>query len=144
MFVQRVEATTRLPTLAVRLGTRLPAPNTAGGHAIGSRLDEAERGRPVERGCAPMTGAALRDPAELRGGLETARRDGFALLDGETEDGLRSIGAPMLDSQGRPVAAMAILVRAARIPVGRPRREFAPVMLRPGDQAGRLVARSAS
>ncbi|MEM9013371.1 MAG: IclR family transcriptional regulator C-terminal domain-containing protein [Pseudomonadota bacterium] len=117
VFVQRVEAVTRLLTVNVRIGTRMPALNTAGGRAIAAHLDSARREDLLATGFTPMTEKAARDPEELRAILETVRQDGFAIIDGEMEQGLRSIAVPILTPSGTPLGALAMLIQASRVSV---------------------------
>jgi DNA-binding IclR family transcriptional regulator len=54
------------------------------------------------------TSKTLMNRAALLKDLHMTRRRGYALDDEEIEDGVRCVGAPILNSEGRPVAAISI------------------------------------
>jgi DNA-binding IclR family transcriptional regulator len=62
-----------------------------------------------------FTKATLRSASQFRLELETVRKRGFAVDDGEFEDGLRCVGAPVRDHAGKVVAAVSIAGPAFRI-----------------------------
>ncbi|MEU0073628.1 IclR family transcriptional regulator C-terminal domain-containing protein [Streptomyces sp. NPDC006332] len=84
-------AAQRVMSVDITVGTRLPAPATSLGQVL-----LAER----------ATAAS--------GMLEEARRRGYALLDEEWEEGLRSIAVPVHDRTGTVVAAANVALHAAR------------------------------
>ncbi|MEV8601633.1 IclR family transcriptional regulator C-terminal domain-containing protein [Streptomyces griseoviridis] len=61
-----------------------------------------------------LTSRTVTDPTALSRLLERARADGFALVDEELEEGLRSIAVPVRDRAGRAVAAVNIALHASR------------------------------
>jgi IclR family pca regulon transcriptional regulator len=63
---------------------------------------------------APLTARTITDPAELRTVLERARRAGYSLVDGELEEGLRSIAVPVRERGGRVVAAVGVAMHSGR------------------------------
>ncbi|WP_405615078.1 IclR family transcriptional regulator C-terminal domain-containing protein [Streptomyces sp. NBC_00076] len=84
-------AAQRVMSVDITVGTRLPATATSLGQVL-----------LAERGAAPS------------GVLKTVRRQGYALLDEEWEEGLRSIAVPVHDRTGTVVAAANVALHAAR------------------------------
>lgn len=114
VFVARVP-TKRLWSMAISVGTRLPAYATSVGRVLlagepPERLDEylATTSFPA------LTARTLTDPDRLRAAIRQTRRDGYCLIDQELEDGLRSIAAPVHDRAGRVIAAMNISAHVGR------------------------------
>jgi len=54
---------------------------------------------------------------ELRRELERVRQTGFAIADEEYDVGIRAVAVPILDSRGRPAAAICVSTPAFRTPV---------------------------
>ncbi|WP_369189650.1 IclR family transcriptional regulator C-terminal domain-containing protein [Streptomyces sp. R08] len=93
-------ATSRVMSVNIAVGTRLPAYATALGRVL---LADAP---PREHELRALTPRTLTDPAALATALETVRTQGYALVDEELEAGLRSIAVPVRDRTGRVVAAL--------------------------------------
>ncbi|MER6207567.1 IclR family transcriptional regulator C-terminal domain-containing protein [Streptomyces sp. NPDC001642] len=93
-------ATSRVMSVNIAVGTRLPAYATALGRVL---LADAPPRHHELRALTPRT---LTDPAALAAELDTVRTQGYALVDEELEAGLRSIAVPVRDRTGRVVAAL--------------------------------------
>jgi DNA-binding IclR family transcriptional regulator len=102
------------PTLVTDVGVRLPAHLTASGLAMLSALPQAHvRALYPERGAfTQRNGTGPRSLTELRSLLSRTRADGFAREDGTVTPDLSSIGVPVLDRSGRPLAAIAVTFRS--------------------------------
>jgi len=114
VYVAR-EPTQRIMTVAISVGTRFPAHATSMGRvllaglpvpALESFLQTAELRR--------LTAATVTDPDKLRSEVDKVRRQGWALVDQELEDGLRSIAVPLRGQAGEVVAAMNLSTHASR------------------------------
>ncbi len=106
--------------MAAAVGSRSPWHSTALGKAMVSYLPEEER-RPLlqaER-LVQLTERTLTDRERLARELERVRRRGYAVDEGETEPGAACIGAPILNREGRPVAALSLSGPVERILVKR-------------------------
>ncbi|MFD7921014.1 IclR family transcriptional regulator C-terminal domain-containing protein [Streptomyces sp. NPDC059740] len=105
-YVARVP-TVRIMSVNITVGTRFPAYATSMGRALLAGLPEEERTAhlPAE-GLAPLTPYTVTDPARLAGLLAEVRAQGYAMVDNELEEGLRSLAVPVRDASGRPVAAV--------------------------------------
>jgi IclR family pca regulon transcriptional regulator len=129
VYVARVPAR-RIMTVAVTVGTRFPAHVTSVGRVILAHLPEAEiEVRLARVELTPLTARTIDSVAVLRTELERVRRQGYALVDQELEEGLRSIAAPVRDRGGEVVAAVNIPVQAGRTTLAALRRDLLPPLL---------------
>lgn len=95
-------------TIAARVGRRLPAYCTASGRVFLAFLPP-EVVEPILNGpLAACTEETITSPTRLREELEITRQRGYGLDDGEFEDGIRAIAAPIRDIDGNVIAAMSI------------------------------------
>jgi IclR family pca regulon transcriptional regulator len=114
VYVARV-STKRIMTVAISVGTRFPAYATSMGRVLLAAQPPEVRAaylRTVE--LQPLTPYTITDPAFLAKTLDSVAEQGFALLDQELEEGLRSIAVPIHDRDGAVVAAMNISASARR------------------------------
>ena len=113
-YVVRIP-TVRIMRVAITLGTRFPAYATSMGRILLSGLpaDEAEQ-KLAATDIRAMTPFTRTDPAELRAAIAAARTDGYALVDQELEEGLRSLAVPIRGRAGQVVAAVNVASYASR------------------------------
>ncbi len=104
-------ATTRIMSVNLTVGTRLPAYATALGRVM--LADLAEPPLPIPEP-EPLTPRTITDPGELRALLDRVRHQGYALVDGELEEGLLSIAVPVRERGGRVVAAVNVAQHSSR------------------------------
>lgn len=64
-----------------------------------------------------MTATTITSRRQLETALADARRDGYAVDHGEALDGVHCVGAPIVNHQGFPVAALTVTGPADRLPV---------------------------
>ncbi|MGW7261946.1 IclR family transcriptional regulator domain-containing protein [Streptomyces sp. NPDC054842] len=102
-------ATRRVMSVNVTVGTRLPAYATSLGRAMLADLPDPELPE-----TARLTPHTITDPAHLRAALDRVRAEGYALVDEELEEGLRSIAVPVRDGEGRVVAAVNVAMHSSR------------------------------
>ena len=122
VYVARVP-TSRIMRVAINVGTRFPAYATSMGRVLlaglgDAALDDVLAGvelEPLRRGRSPA-------PAALRAELDRVRAQGWALVDQELEEGLRSLAAPIRDRDGEVVAAVNVSTSASRSSLERMRR----------------------
>lgn len=112
VYVARVPMR-RIMTVGITIGTRFPALSTSMGRVLvadwgADAVDALLRESPP----TPLTAATLTDPAALREELGRVRAQGWALVDGELEAGLRSIAAPVRGRAGEVVAAVNVPMAA--------------------------------
>ncbi|MGC9539251.1 IclR family transcriptional regulator domain-containing protein [Streptomyces sp. UG1] len=131
-------ATTRVMSVNVTVGTRLPAYATSLGRVLLADLRGEDGGlTPPGLELRPLTARTLTDPAALATTLADVRDRGYALVDEELEAGLRSVAVPVRDRTGRVVAAMNVAMHAARRSVEECVREVLPELM---ETAGRVEA----
>lgn len=129
VYVARVP-TRRIMTATITVGTRFPAHVTSVGRVILAHLPDAEiETRLARADLRPLTGRTIVSPEPLRAELRRVRRQGYAIVDQELEEGLRSIAAPVRDRDGEVVAAVNIPVAAGRNSVESVRRDLLPHLL---------------
>ncbi|MFD5075782.1 IclR family transcriptional regulator C-terminal domain-containing protein [Streptomyces sp. NPDC058371] len=107
-YTARVAAR-RVMSVNVTVGTRLPAYATSLGRVMLADLPD-----PSLPALTPLTPRTITDPARLRATLRQVRDEGFALVDEELEQGLRSIAVPVRDRTGRVVAAVNVAMHSSR------------------------------
>ncbi|MGH9062207.1 MAG: IclR family transcriptional regulator domain-containing protein, partial [Acidimicrobiales bacterium] len=73
-----------------------------------------------------LTSRTITDAEILRGVLAAVAGRGYALVDQELEDGLRSIAVPVIDRHGRASAAINVSVHASRTTLDGLRRRVLP------------------
>lgn len=126
VYVARV-AGRRIVSVALHVGTRLPAYCTSMGRVLLSGLPPAELDRFLARATVRAnTPKTVTDRTRLAGLIAKAGRDGYAAVDEELELGLRSIAVPIRDRTGRIVAAINVSTQSARFSVREMESEFLP------------------
>jgi len=110
----------RLLQTGLRTGLRLPAHCTALGKALlgcGTTEVRAAYDRHVAHAgrLQARTARTETDPSKLMDTLLRVGGEGVALDDGECEDGLACVAAPVLDGEGRAVAAISLSAPAHRL-----------------------------
>ncbi len=137
VYVAR-EPTRRIMTVAIAVGTRFPAYATSMGRVLLAGLSDAELDSCLDRmRPRPLTAGTLTDVGALRAEVLRTRRQGWALVDQELEDGLRSIAVPIRDRSGGVVAAVNLSTHASRRTLEGIRRDLLGELL---DTAGRIEA----
>ncbi len=97
----------RIMSIGLMPGSRLPAHCTAMGRVLLASLATAEAITLLEQSdFSPRTVNSKTSVDQIMTELDEVRRLGFAVVDQETEVGLRSIAVPLIDSRGRTVAAL--------------------------------------
>ncbi|MGY5126628.1 IclR family transcriptional regulator domain-containing protein [Streptomyces nigrescens] len=127
-YVARVP-TVRIMSVNITLGTRFPAYATSMGRVLLAGLPPAERSARLARTRPePLTRHTVTDPERLLALLEEVRAAGYALVDEELEEGLRSLAVPVHDRTGRVVAAVNVSTHAARCTPGEAREALLPAL----------------
>ena len=94
-----------------------PAHCTSVGKAILAHLPEVALERFLDAGLARFTDTTITDVIALKRDLETTKRRGYALDEGEHQPGLRCVGAPISDVSGRVFAAISVSGPARKMPL---------------------------
>ncbi|MFI9168755.1 IclR family transcriptional regulator domain-containing protein [Streptomyces lincolnensis] len=129
VYVARVP-TRRIMSASITVGTRFPAYATSVGRIMLADLPDGQLDARLGRlELRPLTERTIVAPEALRTELGRVRRQGYALVDQELEEGLRSVAAPVRDRSGAVVAAVNIAVHAGRTSVAAVRRDLLPPLL---------------
>jgi IclR family pca regulon transcriptional regulator len=114
VYVNRVPGT-KLMTIGISVGSRMPAHATSMGKVLLAALPEEDLERYLStaklKRFLPRT---VTDPDVLREQLQQIRRDGFAIVDQELEEGLLAVAVPVHDRNGRVIAAINLSTHVAR------------------------------
>jgi len=130
VYVVRVPVR-RIMSVAIAVGSRFPAYATSMGRVLLAGLDPADLDDRLARTeLRPITPRTIVDERALRAELEQVREQGFAIVDEELEEGLRSAAVPIRDASGDVVAAQNVSTNAGRVSVATMRREHVPALLR--------------
>ena len=129
VYVARVN-TQRIMGISLAIGSRLPAPWTSMGRVLlagltDPQLEEFLDGLVITR----LTTHSITDIDELRSEVQAVRSQGYALVDQELEDGIRSVAAPLRDRRGRTLAAVNVGTHAARVTLKELRGVILPDLL---------------
>ena len=102
--------------MASRVGARNPAHSCAVGKALLSHLsDEELRDFICSKGLQVRTPHTITDATALREELRSVRAQEYAVDDEENEKGIRCVGAAVMGTSGRPVAAISVAGPAFRM-----------------------------
>ncbi|MER5395604.1 IclR family transcriptional regulator C-terminal domain-containing protein [Streptomyces sp. NPDC002599] len=107
-------STRGIMSVHVTVGTRLPAYATSPGRAILADLPEARATEILAGTPGAVSGRTGTDPELFRAELDRVRAAGYALVEAELEQGLRSIAVPVRDLAGRTVAAVNVAMHSGR------------------------------
>jgi IclR family transcriptional regulator, pca regulon regulatory protein len=129
VYVARVN-TQRIMGISLAIGSRLPAAWTSMGRVLLAGLTEPQLeefldGLVISR----LTTNSITDVDELRSEVHTVRSQGYALIDQELEEGIRSVAAPLRDRRGRTLAAVNVGTHAARVTLKELRGVILPDLL---------------
>jgi IclR family pca regulon transcriptional regulator len=130
VYVARVPSS-KMMTMAINVGGRLPAHATAMGKALLAALplDQLEEylASAQLRSYMPRT---VTDPDVLRDQLERVREAGYAIVEQEVEEGLIAIATAIRDRSGKAVGAVNLSTNVLRHSVDSVRSELREPLLR--------------
>lgn len=133
VYVARVPAARSMST-TLNIGSRLPAYPTAMGRVLLAALPDPELDSYLDAvELVPLTAQTITDKDALRAELARVREQGFAVQDGEREEGVRSAAAPVRGADGRVLAAINVSANAARISFDELRTRCAPRVVATAD-----------
>ncbi|MFT4220696.1 MAG: IclR family transcriptional regulator C-terminal domain-containing protein [Microbacterium sp.] len=130
VYIARVP-TRRIMSVRITIGTRFPAFATSMGRVLLAGLPSAELDDVLAASALPaLTARTVTGARALREAVARARDDGFALVDGELEPGLRSVAVPVRGRRGDVVAAVNVSTSATRDSVDHVLAEYLPRLRR--------------
>lgn len=130
VYIARVP-TRRIMSVRITIGTRFPAFATSMGRVLLAGLPDAAADAALAASAiVPLTDRTLTDQTALGEELARVRGQGWSLVDGELEPGLRSIAAPLHARDGRVTAALNVSTSATRDSVDHVLEAYLPPLLR--------------
>jgi IclR family pca regulon transcriptional regulator len=137
VYVARV-AVPKIVTLSVTIGTRFPALQTSLGKVLLAALPDDEvdatLAQPSRSGITPVWQPT---PDERMSTLREVRARGWAMTDEQLAAGIRSVAAPLRDSDGVVIAAMNVNAHARETSVETLTKVYLPALL---ETAGEVSA----
>jgi len=115
VYLQVVESPQRMK-FAAAPGQRLPVFCTATGKGFLAFLPSDQVEEILKQEMPKYTGFTKTDRTAINKELTVIRKRGFAISQQEYEDGVNAVAAPILDANKYPVASMAIVGPAFRLP----------------------------
>ena len=128
VYVARVPAG-RIMSVAISIGTRLPAFHTSIGRVQLGFLDDEEIWRRLRSlRIGSYTPSTIIDVQALFERVRADREQGFSIVDEELERGLRSIAVPIVDRVGQAVGALNLSTHSTRTTRNEMRERFLPAL----------------
>ncbi|MEV6784396.1 IclR family transcriptional regulator C-terminal domain-containing protein [Streptomyces sp. NPDC051098] len=122
-------ATGRIMSVNIGIGTRFPAYAASMGRVLLADLPARERAALLTRTeLRALTSRTVTDRERLDAVLAQVVRDGYALVDEELEEGLRSLAVPVRDHGGRAVGAVNVAMHSSRRTVDQCLAEVLPAL----------------
>ena len=139
IYVERIQAGLARLGVDIRIGNRVPAYSTAIGHAILAWLSRSMQisilqSQPRKQ----LTATTPTDLDQLLARLEQVKQRGYAVSDQETVSGLYVLAAPILDTDGIPLAGLSVAAPAFQTNL----RDFEAAAARPVMQAALALSRA--
>lgn len=107
---------TRMVRMFTTLGNRVPLHCTGCGKVLlAYQPDSVIASVIAEAGLPRYTETTITDPGQLQQELELIRRQGYAVDNGEQEEGVRCIAAPIYNTKGKVIAALSISGPSSRV-----------------------------
>lgn len=129
VYVARVN-TQRIMGISLAIGSRLPAAWTSMGRVLLAGLPDPHLDAFLDGLAATgPTTHSITDIEALRSEIHAVRNQGYALVDQELEEGIRSVAAPLRDRRGRTLAAINVGTHAARVTLKELRGVILPDLL---------------
>ncbi|MFF7202419.1 IclR family transcriptional regulator C-terminal domain-containing protein [Streptomyces sp. NPDC008141] len=122
-------ATGRIMSVNIGIGTRFPAYAASMGRVLLADLPARDRAALLARTeLRALTTRTVTDRERLDAVLAQVAQDGYALVDEELEEGLRSLAVPVRDLGGRAVGAVNVAMHSSRRTVDQCMAEVLPAL----------------
>lgn len=126
IYVAR-ESVTRIMSIDLGVGSRLPAFCTSMGRILLANLPPTELEVLLQRvEFTQYTERTVKSAEKLRQMLQVVKRDGYSIVDQELELGLRSLAVPIQSPAGRVVASLNVGTHAHRVSIQDMQTRFLP------------------
>ena len=121
--------TRRVISVNLDVGSRLPAVVMSTGRILLAALSDRELDEWISKVSIPTyTSKTTTSKKHLREAIETARQNGWSIMDEEYEIGFRSLSVPVLDRGGATIAALNVCCPSPRVTVDRMLTDFLPTL----------------
>jgi IclR family pca regulon transcriptional regulator len=142
VYVARVPVS-RIMTVSITIGTRFPAYATSMGRILLAALSDSDLDAHLDRVTPePLTANTKTAHEDLRESIRAAGEQGFCIVDGELEAGLRSLAAPIHGRDGSVIAAVNISTQSVRYSLEAIRADLVPELLRTATAITADIART--
>jgi len=139
VYVARIPAS-RIMSVTLAVGTRLPAFHTSLGRIQLGFLDDSELWRRLRSlRIEAYTPSTIIDVQALFDRVQEDHAQEFSIVDEELERGLRSIAVPIVDRNGQAIAALNLSTHSTRTTRNEMRERFLPNLRRVAKQLSSLV-----
>ena len=139
VYVGRVPAN-RIMSVSISVGTRFPAFATSTGRVLLAGQSEEWFQTYLETAeLRPITARTISTPDRLEAEIDRVRKQGWAMINQELEEGVRSLAAPIHDTAGRVAAAINVSVHASRWSLDALREQLLPRLLETATTIDRSV-----
>lgn len=119
----------RVVSIGFHAGARAPAHTVAPGYVLLSRLNESDlQDWVATHHFTTFTPQALRDPTVFVETVREARQREYWITQGQLDSGLVGVAAPLLDRQGRCVAAMGMTLQVSNWPHALIEEKLVPIL----------------
>lgn len=139
LYISR-SATSRVMSVALNAGSRLPAYCTSLGRVMLAAMNESELSAYFAK--VPLrahTDRTIVSEQRLREILEEVRQSGYAIVEEELEIGLCSIAVPVRGASGATVAALNVGAQATRVTRTQLEQNFLPALLNAASELSVLL-----
>lgn len=117
VYIARI-TTRRIMAALINVGTRFPAHASSTGRVLLAYLPPDDFDAYLATSSREqLTPATLTEPDDLRRDAAQVLDQGYVILDGELEVGLRSVAVPIRDGSGQVIAAVNIGSQASRVSI---------------------------
>lgn len=141
VYVARVPAA-RTMSITLNVGSRLPAYPTSMGRVLLAALRKTELESYLDSvELRKLTRKTVTDRGSLLAELHRVAERGYATVDGEREEGVRSAAAPVRGSGERVLAALNVSVNAARVSLDELHTTFVPRLVATAEAITRDISR---
>jgi IclR family transcriptional regulator, pca regulon regulatory protein len=132
---------TRIMSVDLSIGSRLPAFCTSMGRVLLANLPAGDVESYFQRvQLRSYTDRTVTSASKLKQLLRAVQRSGYAIVDQELEEGLRSIAVPIRNPAGKVVAALNAGTQAQRVQTVELQSKFLPNLLAAAQEIGMLLS----
>jgi IclR family pca regulon transcriptional regulator len=139
LYISR-SATSRVMSVALNAGSRLPAYCTSLGRVMLAAMSDAELDAYFEKATLrAFTDRTIISESGLRAILIDVRQSGYAVVEEELEIGLCSIAVPVRGASGTTVAALNVGAQSTRVTRFQLEKTFLPALLNAASELSVLL-----